>query len=498
MKKLVSLVIVMALVMSLAVGASAAGSTYTITVKDAPAKQTYTLYKIFDATVTDIRVNKTDGSDTSEVETPGISYTLPTGKSLDTEYTYTDSSNATKNVKGTNWFAVDTAGNVTAVKDADVSTEDFRQWAKQFGTQVGESKTVGDSDANVTFNNLTSGYYFVSTSTGALITVTSIAPNAIVKDKNQAPSISKVVSGGTETGSATPAINKEANTASIGDELTYTVTITAQPNGTNYEFKDTLDAGLVLNTAGITVKVNDTDLASTYYGVTTNTTETENQLTIAFAQSYLDTLTTATNIVITYKATVDTDAVIAGDGNKNTATLEYGTNDTTVSDSTTTYVYQFGLYKTATINNVKHTIISGAKFKMYDAATGGTEIKLTRDGDVYRPVIGAETADEIEAGNVIISGLKNGTYYLEETIAPEGYNKLTSRQSITITDANSLGTVTDNVYKESSGGLEVVNQAGTVLPSTGGVGTTIFYVLGGLMFVGALVLLVTNKRMKAE
>ena len=91
-----------------------------------------------------------------------------------------------------------------------------------------------------------------------------------------------------------------------------------------------------------------------------------------------------------------------------------------------------------------------------------------------------------------ISGLANGTYWLEETAAPAGYNMLESRQSITIEGANKNATVTEGVYTE--GGVQVINEAGTVLPSTGGMGTTIFYTLGGVLVVGAAILLVTKKR----
>ena len=107
--------------------------------------------------------------------------------------------------------------------------------------------------------------------------------------------------------------------------------------------------------------------------------------------------------------------------------------------------------------------------------------------------------DTIEAGNVVVAGLKAGTYWLEETEPPAGYNPIDGRQSFTIVDADLMsdGADTDGVFDETSG-VKVLNKTGSLLPSTGGIGTTIFYVVGGVLVAGAGILLVTKKRMSAR
>ena len=461
MKKLVSLVIVMALVMSLAVGAAAAGDDGSITIGNAVAGQKYHIYKVFDLTYTG----------------DSVSYTFTRN---DANTAFFDALNATGSPFKLTEIATNKF-NVTTTASAKEITTFLTNQISNLGTAI---ELIGATSGATTQSNLAYGYYFVTSTVGSVVSIDSAKKDVTIDEKNTAPTLTKVVKNTTDTDFV------ESTTANIGETLNYKITIKAGKGAVNYVLTDVLPAGVTAPSAD---SVNVTGATPTSITVSSQT------ITVDFTGVTLDE---NTEIVITYTAALNASAVVAGTGNVNTATLTYGadaTNKLTVSDTATVMTYQFGLYKTAKINNVDHTILSGAKFKMYDAETGGNEIKLIKDGAVYRPVIGAETAVEIEAGNVIISGLKNGTYYLEETIAPEGYNKLTSRESITITDANNIGNVTDNVYDATSGGgLEVINQAGTVLPSTGGMGTTIFYVLGGLMFVGALVLLVTNKRMKAE
>ena len=115
----------------------------------------------------------------------------------------------------------------------------------------------------------------------------------------------------------------------------------------------------------------------------------------------------------------------------------------------------------------------------------------------YRPAVAGETGVEIETlgdAPITIQGLANGTYWLEETQQPTGYNKLTERKNVELKDGNNTATMSDKTYV--SGGLHIVNQSGTVLPGTGGMGTTLFYVVGGGLMVAAFVLLVAKKRME--
>lgn len=201
-------------------------------------------------------------------------------------------------------------------------------------------------------------------------------------------------------------------------------------------------------------------------------------------------------VIVTYSATLNDKAVIHPEPNTNETKLVYGEGSETTWDKTETFTYQFDLVKTKT----DKTVLDGAEFKLYDAKTEGNEIALIDESNgVYRVATAAEKAAEgfvsatIKAGKVTIKGLDSGTYYLEETKAPAGYNVLAERVEVKIDHANLTATVEGDTYV--SGGVQVINQTGAELPSTGGIGTTIFYVVGGLLVVAAGVLLVTRKRM---
>lgn len=520
-KKMMALLL--AVVMCMAMGITAfAASNNTITVDVNFKGQTYKLYKIFNATVNDERAAATDANSTTSVTTAGISYTLidETDHALTKEFTVTKADGTTATVKGADWFEfVNATNHNIKVKDSvDITTEEFRLWAQAYGQQIGDTDGLtasADNDTSIKWTELADGYYFITTTTGTLITVDSVAPNAIVKDKNSVPTVDKTVTGGTETGSATAAVDKEANTASIGDVLTYTATIHFKQNGKNYKLVDTMENGLSLinyqdadSEAGtaakqLVVMVGSTEVAASNYTIDTFKTGKGGTFTLSLKDSYLSTLTADTDIKVLYKVMVNEDAEIAS-ANTNTATLKYGDNQTETSDTTDTFVYKFQIVK----DDNQDKILTGAKFKLYDAQTGGNEIKVVKTADgKYRVALESETGVEIEAGVPEISGLSNGTYYVEETQAPDGYNKLNGRAAITLTDGNDMATFTHEsadaaTYTEGdtykSGGLEVENNAGSVLPSTGGIGTTIFYIIGAVLVIGAGVVLVTRRRMSAN
>ena len=142
-------------------------------------------------------------------------------------------------------------------------------------------------------------------------------------------------------------------------------------------------------------------------------------------------------------------------------------------------------------------VLDGAQFKLYDAKTGGNEIALVKVSDgVYRLAKDGETGVEYITtvnGQLEIKGFDaNTNYYLEETKAPDGYNKLAERVEIAVENGNIDATVDGSIWQE--GGIHVVNKAGSLLPTTGGMGTTIFYVAGGIIVVAAAGTLVYRKR----
>ena len=478
-KKLMAALLAVALLCAMAVPAFAAeGASGTITIDKAINGETYTAYKIFNVVSSK---TETDGSTT-------YVYKVADGWA---DF-FTD--NTVKN-----YVSVDTHGQPTWVESKE-SVADLQAFAKlaldyASKTTTITGKTATASGGEAVISGLTAGYYVVSTTAGSLCILNTNGSDLKIDEKNVAPTIDKKIDG-----------SKSTNDAAIGDVVNYTVTIHAKKGATGYVLTDTMTKGLTFNRDSLTVKVDATTLAeNTHYTVAVDAAATDGstKFTVTFKDTYLNTIDGDTDIVVSYTATVNKDAVIGTTGNTNTAQLKYG-NNSTVESTTTTYSYKFDLVKT---DNSKK-LLTGAKFKLYDSQTGTTPVKLIKDTTTgnYRVAETSETGfiEEIEINSynaVTISGLNKKTYYLEETLAPEGYNKLTERQPVelgkegfvadaTITSAGSKGA------EWTSGGVQVINNTGATLPSTGGMGTTLFYVIGGGLMVAAVVLLVTKKRME--
>ena len=227
------------------------------------------------------------------------------------------------------------------------------------------------------------------------------------------------------------------------------------------------------------------------------------------------------NVIVKYKAIVNKFAVVGGNGNPNEVDLEFSNNPNTDStgetpkDIVTSFTYQLNVTKEdGKDENVK---LEGARFALYrlvDGTAGGKEkeyVLIDANDKVSGwqkalPTNGNIVTDD--DGKMSVSGLDAGTYYLTECVAPDGYNLLDKDVKITIDAEYSQDgkitaltvTVDDTEISNgnvASGELEVTvkNFSGVELPGTGGIGTTIFYALGGLLAVGAAVFLVTKKRM---
>ena len=166
-------------------------------------------------------------------------------------------------------------------------------------------------------------------------------------------------------------------------------------------------------------------------------------------------------------------------------------NNKTNEDETRTYTYEFKLVKT----KKDGTELTGAEFKLYDALTDGNEIKVFEvSTGVYRVAKTAEelaSATTIKAGTAIIEGLDSDkTYYLEEVVQPAGYNKLTSRVEVKLNEKTGLGETTNIIEVVKT----VINYTGTELPSTGGIGTTLFITIGSILVLAMGTILVTKLR----
>lgn len=480
-KRVLALLAALALVLAMAVPAFAEGNTGSITVQGAVNGEIYSIYKIFDVTGYDMTTNPhkitykvTDGwASFFEKGNPGAKYVTLDSKNQISGTTL-DSSTAPE-------FAA------AAIKWAKDSTHNIK---------ATESKTA--NEGGVTFTGVTNGYYLVDTSLGALCSLDNVTGNtATISEKNKVPSVEKKVKNGDNYDSS--------NSAKIGDTVEYKTTITINGSVEKVVLHDKMDAGLTFNETSVKVKVDDADAAADNYTLKKSGTESSAPCTfeIEFEDSYIAGLATGTQIEVTYSATLNKNAVIGTPGNKNDTWLKYG-NSGSVTSETTTYSYSFDLVKTDSAG----TLLAGAKFKLYtdQNCASASEIKLVADGDNgYRVATTGETGVvpyiETNAKSALtIKGLKGTTtYYLKEIEAPKGYNELENAFAFNIASANISSNLSDTSNKWDEGnstGIHIINNAGTTLPSTGGMGTTVFYVVGGGLMAVAVVLLVTKKRME--
>lgn len=402
----------------------------------------------------------------------------------------------------TQYVRIDDQGYITWVGQTDDSTiatfaKEALAHAKEAGIQpskqpqTASAPATGAQYSTVTFRDLNLGYYLVDTTLGTLCSLDTIIPNVTMQEKNELPGIVKEVKEDSDKSWG------EQNTAEIGDTVEFKTTITAKMGAESYVLHDEMSEGLTLNANSIKVQVGGSDLATANYTVKTSGLTDKCDFEIEFAQTYLDTLTADTDIVVTYTAVVNENAEVYNVPNTNKTQLKFGDDhrDETTWDETKTYTFKVDVVKT---DNEKK-VLDGARFKLYDAETGGNEIALVEESaGHYRLAKDDETGTGVGYittvnGQLEIKGFDaNTNYYLEETKAPDGYHKLGERVKIAVKDANLEATVENGVYKD--GGVWVENIPGKELPSTGGMGTALFYIGGGVLVVGAAALFVLKKR----
>jgi len=474
MKKVISIVVTLMLMASM-FATVYANETGSITINGASETTTYEIYKLLDL---------------ESYDNAAGAYSYKANAAWAVFF-------ATDEAK--KYMSTDADGYVTwAAAEDDDTKATFAKLALAYAKTNGiapvkSSKNAGEF-VNGKFSDLELGYYLVDSSIGALCGLTTTNPNASINVKNGIPTIDKQVKeDSTEQWGGN-------NTADIGQTIEYRVTISVHAGAENYILHDVMEEGITFkNVTSIehvvpgntTTSLTDADYTvKTGTGVITDGCDFE----VHFTEDFCNKLETNDKIIVSYEAMLNRNAVIAGTGNVNTAWLTFGEGNKSNEDAVTTYTYAIDIIKTDSQNN----LIDGAEFKIYDAATGGNKVPvvLMDDGVTYRRARADETGIDIvvKDGKVRIVGFDNGTYYLEETVAPDGYNKLTARQKFIISDAN-LDAIFNNEIYSTGSGVHVVNKTGSMLPETGGLGTILFTLLGGGTALGTGVVLVTKKRM---
>lgn len=376
------------------------------------------------------------------------------------------------------------------------------------GVQV-DTTTAGQ----IKYTNLPLGYYLVKSSTGALCSLDTTRKAIEIKEKNAVPTMTKDISitGGTGV---------KDNNVEIGDTVNFEVKITAKAGAQNYVLHDTMDAGFAWNgnvnvallKNGSTGPATTVDTANYTVVTKTSTPETVNDgctFEVKFKQDFCDTLGNDDQIIVTYKATLNKNAKITTQtetaGNDNKAQLAYGTKteNKTAEEKTTTKTFEFNVFKYTGTN----TGLADVTFTLARKSDGTEPVELEKDATTNNYFVkqndGTTTATATEiktdsTGKFTVKGLKAGKYYLTETDAPKGYNKLSKPVEITVGDNGtvSLATGASELTKIDGGEIKIENKTGTVLPSTGGVGTTMMYIVGAALLIGSGVLLITKKNAK--
>lgn len=470
-KMLASLIgLLMALTMG-AMPAIAEGETGSITINDAVVGQTYTIYQVLD------------------LESYNASANAYSYKATAAWSTFINSDQ----IKGT-YVEVDAQGYVTWKSGADAAA--FAKAAQKYAkdNSITNQGSVTATTTTVSFTGLDLGYYLVDTTLGTLCSLDTTNPNVVMEEKNEVPTNVKTVEEDS-TGNY-----GEKNDADIGQTVNFKSTITAQAGAENYIFHDTMSAGLTYTgVTGVTLNGTSVD-ASNYTVVSTGLTD-GCTFEVRFTQAFCDTLKANDQIVISYMATLNEKAVVAGEGNPNTSKVSYGDSSNTkyTPDSQTkTYTWDVDVFK-YTMKGETETALAGATFTLSKNADGSNPIALVSEGNnVYRVAKTGETETITEittdaTGKFTIEGLDADTYYLTETKAPDGYNKLAGPVIIVIGENGVVNATTE--APQGVDEVKVLNQTGTELPSTGGIGTTVFYVAGGALVLIAAVLLITRKRM---
>ena len=361
-----------------------------------------------------------------------------------------------------------------------------------------------------------------------LLMVTHANWNVPITPKAEKPSVKKEVFDNfdnfdNQDGTSTGVFGSSADHA-INEKFQFKLTATL-PASTDHAydyydtyavcFKDTLSKGITYDGPdSVVIKSNNNTYNITdtlKYTINTDNLDTQNYFEVNIPDvktcaEGLD-LNKGATITVTYTAHLNDNAYVnTGSGsteNKNSVQLQYSNNPRPgeywgTTPKSEVYVFTYQLNNTKRQNTVDGPALAGAGFKLYSDAECNNEVGLYQEGEFYYPIKDATGKKAVEMisgenGQFNVKGLDAGTYYLKETITPAGYDTC----GVTPVTIKADHSGNDHVNLEGSN-LTIVNKkaGGITLPSTGGIGTTLFYVVGGGLMVAAIVLLVTKKRME--
>ncbi len=460
----------------------------TITVSNVSEGHTYKLYKILNLE----------------------SYSYESGKAEEGNYAYTLTGdkwdNFVKTNSGEGKFFTITDNKYVTFNEGEAATlaKEAIKFAENKNLEISITPTK-EENGNLVFSNLDLGYYLVDSSVGALCNLTTTNPTVTIQEKNGMPTVVKQVKEDSTD------VFGSNNTADIGQTVEFQTTITAQAGAHNYVLHDKMSEGLTFDEASVTVvlKKNSEAQVTTlvspkdYVLKTAELGETDSicAFHIEFTEEFCNSLNADDQIIVSYSATLNENAVIGDAGNNNDTWLKYGDGTDTAHSSTSTYTFKLPVFK---YTGTEKKGLGKAKFTLKNA-NGSDSIQLVKVSDAtedteltYRVAKTGEenTVTEIttpSSGKFIIQGLDADTYLLTETEQPKGYNKLATPITVIIETDGKIKIDTSYVNV-----VEVENKTGTILPSTGGMGTTIIYMVGAILVIGSGIVLLSKKKSKAK
>ena len=468
-KKIAAIMFAFMMVVSMSCNVKAAG-TGKITIDNAKNGETYTIYQVLTLESSDV------------------------GKGL---YSYIPVNDAWKayfkTEEGKKYMTVDDNGYVTT-KYTETNAQELAQaLIKQAKTiNYNPQSITADKDGTIEFTGLALGYYVVDTTVGTLCGLNTANPEVTIEDKNKKPTVEKKIVEGDQLA--------DKNSANIGDAVNFKTTITAQAGAKKYVLHDTMSGSLTFND----------DVVVTYNGNVLNDSDDYTvtkpgadgcTFDVTFKDSFLNKLGANDKIEVTYSATVNDNAVVK-DPMTNKTHLTYGDKNTeTNKPETTTKTFGIPVFKYTNVN----TPLAGAEFILStdpNCVDDTKNLKFTKntEGKYRYDKTGSTTLTSLDKGRdkgrIDVEGLKAGTYYLKETKAPDGYNLLKKPVTITIDSEGKI--YVDGSGEVNNGDVRVQNNSGTLLPNTGGVGTTMIYLVGAVLVLGSGVVLVTKRRVKGK
>lgn len=544
-KKLLGLLLAAVMVLAMGVPTFAASGSYTLTISGASDGHTYEAYQIFAG---DLSENEQTLSNVKWGDGVNGEALLAALKGTEEEPT----------AYQTCMTAADVAKVLESYENNSSEMKAFADIAGQHLTKTtsGTASAYNEDSKSYTISGLAAGYYLVKDKDDSVPGtdaytdfILKVVQNTTVTPKSDVPTVEKKVQEDdkyNQDGGYGNGYNDVADW-NIGDAVPFKLIGTLPTNFADYDiyqyiFHDTLSDGLDLNEGSIKVYyasdkagTDKTEIPLGKYEVEAPGTEGTDQCSfeVAFADlTSVEGVTANKYIIVEYTATLNKDAEIGLPGNPNKVYLEFSNNpnsggegDTGKTPEDKVIVFTYELDATKVDGEHTDTKLKDAEFKLYDE--NGKYVIVDADGKVTGWAdneAGGSTLKSDENGLFKVIGLDDGTYWLKETKAPDGYNLITNPIKIeikatTVNDQDwtamegpadalkvleikvTVGSTTTSGNGDTESGIvetDIKNNKGAELPETGGMGTTIFYVLGAILVLGAGGLLIARRRTDSE